>query len=57
LDNAPRHTDRRIDDPAGNETRADPKYLLEHERGAKPGVKYNPKRMAMQAAPDHGDHE
>lgn len=35
----------------------DPNYLLEHERGAKPGIKYHPKRMATQAAPDHGEHE
>jgi hypothetical protein len=32
-------------------------YLQEHERGAKPAIKFHPKRMAMQAAPDHGDHE
>lgn len=32
-------------------------YLRDHERGAQPAVKHHPKRMAMQAAPDHGDHE
>jgi hypothetical protein len=32
-------------------------YLREDERGVPPGIKYHPKRMAMQAAPDHGDHE
>jgi hypothetical protein len=31
--------------------------LRDHERGAKPAIKFHPKRMAMQAAPDHGDHE
>ena len=32
-------------------------YLRDGERGAQPAIKYHPKRMAMQAAPDHGDHE
>jgi hypothetical protein len=34
-----------------------PNYLRDDERGAKLGIRYHPKRMAMQAAPDHGDHE
>jgi hypothetical protein len=36
---------------------ANPNYLRDHERAGKPGIKYHPNRMAMQAAPDHGDHE
>jgi hypothetical protein len=32
-------------------------YLRDHERGLQPGIKNHPKRMAMQAAPDHGNHE
>jgi hypothetical protein len=35
----------------------DPYYLRDGERGAQPAIKNHPKRMAMQAAPDHGDHE
>ena len=31
--------------------------LKEERRSGKPGIKYHPKRMPMQAAPDHGDHE
>jgi hypothetical protein len=34
-----------------------PNYLRDHERAGKPGIKYHPNRMPMQAAPDHGDHE
>jgi hypothetical protein len=47
------HTDRPFNEPKVH--RKPP--LRDHERGAKPGIKYHPKRMAMQAAPDHGDHE
>jgi hypothetical protein len=36
---------------------ADSNYLRDHGRGAGPGIKYHPNRMAMQAAPDHGEHE
>jgi hypothetical protein len=35
----------------------DPNYLRDHERAGKPSIKYHPKRMPTQAAPDHGDHE
>jgi hypothetical protein len=31
--------------------------LRDHERGIGPGLKLHPKRMPMQAAPDHGTHE
>jgi hypothetical protein len=31
-------------------------HLRDHERGIGPGLKPHPKRMPMQAAPDHGDH-
>jgi hypothetical protein len=34
----------------------DPNYLRDHERGIGLGLKPHPKRMPMQAAPDHGDH-
>jgi hypothetical protein len=37
--------------------RSDPNYLRDHERLIGPAIKYHPKRMPMQAAPDHGDHE
>ena len=30
--------------------------LRDHERGIGLGLKPHPKRMPMQAAPDHGDH-
>jgi hypothetical protein len=30
--------------------------LRDGERGIKPGIKYHPNRLPMQAAPDHGDH-
>jgi hypothetical protein len=36
---------------------SDINYLRDHERGAQPAINYHPKKMAMQAAPDHGDHE
>jgi hypothetical protein len=32
-------------------------YLRDDERGAQPAIKHHPKKMPMQAAPDHGDHE
>ena len=32
-------------------------WLRDHDRGVPPGIKYDPQRMTMQAAPDHGDHE
>jgi hypothetical protein len=32
-------------------------YLRDHERGVQPAIKNHPKKMPMQAAPDHGDHE
>jgi hypothetical protein len=31
--------------------------LRDGQRGVPPGIKYHPQRMAMQAAPDHGNHE
>jgi len=30
--------------------------LRDHERGIGAGLKVHPKRMPMQASPDHGDH-
>lgn len=31
--------------------------LKDSQRGIRPGIKIHPKRMPVQAAPDHGDHK
>jgi hypothetical protein len=47
------HTHKPHSEPKGGRKRP----LADHQRGAVAGIKYRPSRMAMQAAPDHGDHE
>jgi hypothetical protein len=46
------HTDQPASEPLGGRKRE----LRDHERGIGPTLKPHPKRMPMQAAPDHGDH-
>jgi len=46
------HTDKPFSEPTGSRGQE----LRDHERGIGPTLKPHPKRMAMQAAPDHGDH-
>jgi hypothetical protein len=53
LTRKPKHGDAR----GARSAKSKVDYLQEHERGAKPAIKFHPKRMTMQAAPDHGDHE
>jgi hypothetical protein len=47
------HTDKPHSEPMGGRKRE----LRDHERGIGLGLKPHPKRMPMQMAPDHGDHE
>jgi hypothetical protein len=46
------HKDLPASDADGSRSRE----LRDHERGIGAGFKPHPKRMPMQAAPDHGDH-
>jgi hypothetical protein len=46
------HTDQ----PASESMGSGKRELRDSERGIGPTLKPHPKRMAMQAAPDHGDH-
>jgi len=47
------HKDKPFSEPTASRGRE----LREHERGIGLGLKPHPKRMPMQAAPDHGDHQ